>query len=89
MKRGKCNSSLCRANEALTKYLDKLIDNAKIDLDKERNSNFVILKVCAGNLTHAYPNGKDKRELFKEQPLIDADLYCVLYNLCEHEDEDQ
>lgn len=84
MKRGKCNSSLCRANEALTKYLDKLIDDERIKIDKERNSNKVILEVCVGNLVQVHVEGKDKKNL-----IVPVELYEVLYNLCEHENEDE
>ncbi len=87
-KRGRCDSELCRARKSLTRYLDNLLDDAKLShIDKERNTNLTILHIVVGNTTMAYTYNKMLLEKIEEPPLITKDLFCVLYHLCEREDD--
>ncbi len=88
-KRGRCDSELCRARNALTLYLNKLLDDAELNhIDKERNTNLTILHIVVGNVTMAYTYDKMLFERIEEPPLITKELFCVLYHLCEREDDD-
>ena len=44
-----------------------------------------ILRVCIGNRTKVYVNGKEEKEWVKEERLIGESLYSIFYELCEEE----
>lgn len=84
MKRGKCDSALCRARSSLTVYLDKLIADAGWTfVDLERNTNIDLLRLTFGTPVKIYEIGKDKPITLTESRIITKELYEVLYELCE------
>lgn len=88
MKRGKCDSSICRGKKALTVYLNKILDDGFIQVDQERNTNKDILSVCFGNRVKVFVPGKEEKEWVRESRLLPVELYDVLYSLCENDNEE-
>lgn len=87
MKRGRCDSPLCRARQALTIYLDKIMDEGMIQIDRERNTNRDILHALSGNRVKLYIHKKEEKEWYQGLRLIPQELYDILYELCESEEE--
>jgi hypothetical protein len=87
MKRGRCDSDLCRARTALTKYLDDFLDERGLGyVDRERNTNYDILCLIYGNRLEIWKEGKETKEMVQESRLIPTNLFDVLIELCSHEE---
>ena len=83
MKRGRCDSSL-------TTYLDKLIlDAGWTDVDLEKNTNFALLQLIFGQYTKIFVVDEANAQHRQESRLITAELYHVLYDLCENENDQE